>query len=139
MNAQEQPKESTAGGDASPGLLGAWRRLGGRALELVQVRLALLGTEFEAEKLRWIQALVSAVLTLLLAAAALAMLSLGLMLLCPEPLRWALALGLFALYGGLAWWQWQRAQQHLSSPGGMFAASLAELARDREALEREDA
>jgi uncharacterized membrane protein YqjE len=123
-------KETTA----APGLLGALQRLADHGLELLQLRLSLLGSELEAEKLRLFGALLGALLALLFAALALGLLSVAVVLLSPDGWRWLAALGLGLLYLGLAWLLWRRAQARLSAPGGLFAASLAELARDRDAL-----
>lgn len=127
-------EETAAAGAPAPGLLGALQRLTDHGLELLQVRLALLGSELEAEKLRLVSALLGALLALLFAALALGLLSLAVVLLCPDGWRWLAALGLGFLYVALAWALWRRAQARLSAPGGLFATSVAELARDRDAL-----
>ena len=122
--------------DAAPtgGLIGALQRLGEHGLELLQVRLSLLGTELEAEKLRLLTALLRALLALVLVALALGLLSVALVLLCPDPWRWLAALLLGLVYVGGAYGLWQKAREQMSTPGGLFAASVAELARDRDAL-----
>jgi len=94
----------------------------------------LLGSEWEAEKLRifsGVAALLSAVVVALLG---LVMLSLSLLWLAPEAWRgWvALALGLALLL--LAAWGYRGALRRLSAPSTLFAQSLAELERDRAAL-----
>ncbi len=123
--------------DAVPaaGLLVSLRRLLAHGLELVQIRVEQISLEFEAEKLRLFSALIQSLLALLLAAAALGMLSLCLLLMTPETWRWLTALGLGLLYLTLAWVCWRRAGRQLSQPGGAFAGSVAELGRDRNALE----
>lgn len=121
----------------SSGILAALQRLGTHGVELLQVRLSLLGTELEAEKLRLAQALMGVGAALLLLGLALVMLSAGALLLCPEPWRWLLALLLGLAYGLGGWLLWQRVQAGLSAPGGMFATSLAELQRDRDSLEEQ--
>ncbi|QPF75613.1 hypothetical protein G8A07_23645 [Roseateles sp. DAIF2] len=124
-----------AGSAASPnGLLDALRRLLDHGLELAQLRLSLLGTELEAEKLRLVGALLGALLALLFGGMALALLSLAVVLLSPDGWRWLAALLLGGAYLGLAWWLLQRARARLSAPGGLFATSVAELARDRDEL-----
>lgn len=119
---------------AGAGLLGSLQRLAGTVLELGQVRLELLGTELEEQKLRMGAAL-------LWAAAGIALLAVGLGVLAAAVLAvfWDSARGLaFAAllvsYGGagaLALW---RARCTLRTPAGAFAASAGELARDRAAL-----
>lgn len=126
MSEQEPP---------TAGLLAALQRLGRDGLELLQVRLSLLGTELEAEKLRLTQALLGLLLVMLLSGVALLLLSVFLILLCPAEWRWLAALLLMLAHGLGAWALWRRVQKNLSAPGGMFAASLAELQRDRETLE----
>jgi uncharacterized membrane protein YqjE len=122
-------------GAPAAGLLFSLRRFLGHGLELVQIRVEQISLEFEAEKLRLFSALIQSLLALLLAAAALGMLSLCLLLMTPEPWRWLTALILGLLYLALAWVSWRRAGRQLSQPGGAFAGSVAELGRDRNALE----
>ncbi|MCV2356973.1 phage holin family protein [Paucibacter sp. B2R-40] len=121
--------------EPAAGLLVSLRRLFGHGLELVQIRVEQISLEFEAEKLRLFGALIQSLLALLLAAAALGMLSLCLLLMTPEPWRWVTALVLGLFYLALAWICWQRAGRQLSQPGGAFAGTVAELGRDRSALE----
>lgn len=122
--------------DPSPsgGLFASLRQMSATLLEIAQVRLELFGTELEQEKLRVLDAL-------LLAGAGLVLLTVGTLLLCgfvlmlfAEGYRLA-ALGVLTVAfvaGGVLL---MRAAGHrLRGPGGMFAATLAEIARDREAL-----
>jgi len=129
-----QQQESASSSEESLGLAGRAQRLLGHGLELVQTRLDLLSTELQAEKLRLFAALAQGFLSLLLAAAALGMLSLCLLLLTPESWRWLTALGLCLLYSLAALLLWRAARQHLRQPGGPFAGSVEELSRDRSAL-----
>lgn len=116
-------------------LLAALQRLGRDGLELLQVRLSLLGTELEAEKLRLTQALMGMLLVMLLIGLTLVLASVLLILLCPAEWRWLAALLLMLAHGVGAWVLWRRVKAEMSAPGGLFAASLAELQRDRETLE----
>lgn len=122
-------------GSAGGGLFQSLRRLAATGLELVQVRLDLLGAELEQEKLRIFDALAWAAIGLLLLGLGL-LLGAGLLVaLAPEPWR-PLVLALLTLGclgGGL--WLMQRARLRLASPGGLLSASRAELARDRGALD----
>jgi uncharacterized membrane protein YqjE len=129
----EQPETARAGAP-SDGVLATLRRIAAQALELLQLRVELLSTELEAEKLRLLSAVLRGLAAVLLAIVGVAMLSIGLVGALPERLRWLGALGLGALYIGAALWFWQSARTRLSRPGGAFAATAAELARDREAL-----
>jgi uncharacterized membrane protein YqjE len=130
-----QQQDSASPSEGGLGLAGRAQRLLGHGLELLQTRLELLSTELEAEKLRLFAALAQGFLALLLAAAALGMLSLCLLLLTPESWRWLTALALCLLFGVSALVLWRGACQQLRQPGGLFASSAAELARDRSALE----
>lgn len=116
------------------GLFHSLRRLAATGLELVQVRLELLGNELQQEKLRIFDALAWAAVGLLLLGLGLLLGAALLVALSPEawrPLVLAL-LTLGCLAGGAL--LLNRARQRLASPGGVLAASRAELARDRAAL-----
>jgi uncharacterized membrane protein YqjE len=127
-----------AGSDKS-GLFSSVRQLLATGVETLRVRLELLSTELEEEKIRLFDAVLWAGLALLL-------LGMGLLFLCGlvVVLFWEshrlLALGgLAALFLGGGFWVLQTARQRLQAPGGLFATSVAELARDRETLGREPA
>ena len=116
------------------GLLVSLRRLVATALELAQVRLELIGAEIEEQKLRIVGGLVWAALGVLLVGLGL-VLAIG----CVVLLFWdgyrlqALAVLTFVFLagGGLAL---RHALARLNSAPGAFAASVAELAQDRERL-----
>lgn len=123
----------SATGPAS-GLFASLRQMLATLLEIAQVRLELFGNDLEQEKLR-----ISA--ALILAALALVLLSLGTVLLCgfvlmlvgPEHRLAALGLLTVAcLVGGLL--LLRACVQRLRAPGGMFTATLAEIAKDRGGL-----
>ena len=118
----------------SGGLLASLREMLGMLLEIAQVRVQLLGTELEQEKLRIFDAL-------LLAAVGLLLLSVGTLLLCglvlmlfAEGYRLAAlaVLTLAFLAGGVL--MLRAGGQRLRGPGGMLAGTLAELRQDRGAL-----
>lgn len=119
-----------------PGLADSLKRALERTLELARVRLELLGVELQAELLRLFAALSALLLALLLGAAALLMLGFAALLWVPVEWRAPVGLGLgLALAGGAAWsWIWARRRLAEGQP---FAASVAELARDRRALDEE--
>lgn len=119
------------GSESGRGLFWSLRRLLATLLELAQVRLELLLTELEEEKLRLFDAL-------LLAAGALVALGIGVVLLVgfvillfPESQRVAVV-GVLALllFAGSAW-ALVAARRRLRTPGGLFEATRRELARDR--------
>jgi len=81
-----QPPQGEA--QSSPtGLLGSVQRVGAQLLELAQLRVELLSTELEAEKLRLLSALSQGLIALLLGIAGISMLSLALLLLTPDAWR----------------------------------------------------
>lgn len=121
--------------EPSPGLFASLRGLAATAVGLFKTRLELLATEFEEEKLRIAGLLgygLAAVLLLLVGAVFLAVFVTVLM--------WdsnrLLVLGVFAalfLGGGLL--ALTIALRLARTPSRLFSASLAELGRDRSALE----
>jgi len=118
-------------GPPGGGLFVSLRRLIATALELAQVRLELLGTELEEQKLRILAGLVWAALGVLLLGVGLALLAGFVVLLVGEGYRLH-ALGvltlLFLAGGALVL---RHAQARLKTPPGVFAASVAELVQDR--------
>ncbi len=116
------------------GLFVSLRRLIATVLELAQVRLELIGTELEAQKLRILAGLVWAAAGVLLVGVGLALLAGFVVLLFGEGHRLQ-ALGVltlvFLIAGALAL---RHAGARLKTPPGAFAASVAELAQDRSAL-----
>jgi len=122
----------------SGGLLVSARRLLDTLLEVAQVRLELVVTEFEIEKHRWFDALVLALGALFALGVGIVLLCAWLVLLAGEAWRLHVlgALMLLFLVGGL--WALRAARARLSGTGTMFEASLAELGRDREVLRRKE-
>ncbi|WP_084382668.1 phage holin family protein [Curvibacter delicatus] len=121
------------------GLFSSVRQLLATGVETLRVRLELLSTEVEEEKLRLFDAVLWAGLALLL-------LGMGLLFLCGliVVLLWdhhrLLALGgLTVIFLGCGYWVLQIARARLRAPGGLFTSSVAELARDHSELARERA
>ena len=120
-----------SGPDVPPlGLFASLRRLLGTALELVQVRLALLGTELERAGQRLLDGL-------LWGGAALIVLGVGLLLLCAfllmlvrEDYRLAALGGLTVIFLGTAVWLLQTARSRLRNLQNLFELSLNELKQD---------
>ncbi|RYF65873.1 MAG: phage holin family protein [Comamonadaceae bacterium] len=116
------------------GLFASLRQMLGTLVEIAQVRVQLLGNELEAEKLRIAGGL-------LLAGVGLMLLTVGTVLLCALVLMLfadgyrlaALAVLTLAFIAGGALLI-RAAGSRLRNPGGMFAATLAELADDRAGL-----
>lgn len=121
-------------GPARPGLSGSLRRLLDQGLELLQVRLELIGTEIELEAQRLLDALLRAVVALLLIGLALLFAAVFVVALCWDSYRLPALAGVALCYGAAALWFLRSARTRLHQPGGSFAASVAELARDREYL-----
>ena len=115
----------------SGGLMASLRQLLGTLLEILQVRLDLISTEFELEKRRWFDALWLTALAFVCIALGLVMLCGTLMLLFWEGYRLAAAAGLTVLFLGTGTLLLAQARQRLQQPGGMFSASVRELRRDR--------
>lgn len=117
------------------GLFASLQRLLDTGLDIAQVRLQLLGTELEQEKLRLFDAFVRVALALLLIGLALVLAVAFIVLLMWDQYRLA-AVGVLALvFAAAGAWTLQRARQLASGPeDGLFALSLGELRRDREGL-----
>jgi uncharacterized membrane protein YqjE len=120
---------------ANSGLFGSLQRLLATGLEIAQVRIDLLSTEYEQEKLRVFDGLLRAALALMFVGLGLLLLAALLVALAPENLR-LLLLGLLALGSlGLGVWMALEARRVLSNPDGALPATRAELERDRSALQ----
>lgn len=123
------------GGAASGGLAQSLRRMAGTLLEIGQTRFELLATEFELEKLRLFDALVWLAFGLLLVGVGL-VLALLLLLLALQESHRAVALAVAVLLTvGAGWALIRKARRRLQGEAAPFAASRAELDRDRALLE----
>ena len=123
-----------ARGPGAAGLFGSIRQLLSSLLETAQLRLDLLSSEFQREKLRIFDGLVWAALALVFVGLGLLLLAGLLLALTPAPWR-LLLLGLLVLLClGLAAWMLAQARSRLSQPEGPLPASRAELAGDLDAL-----
>ena len=126
-----------AEGAPRAGLLASLRGLLDTGLEIVQTRLALLATEFEEEKSRLLALVVYGALALVFLAAGLVFLAIFFTVLLWDNNR-LLVLGIISslfIGGGLA--AIVAATRLARTPSRLFAASLAELAKDREAARTE--
>jgi len=120
---------------AATGLFASLRRLAGTAAGIALVRLDLLGTELQQEKLRVIGALWLACASLLMLWLALVLLVGLVVLLLWDGYRLAAVGGMALLLAGAGGWLLRMAWLRLQPPaGGAFALSLAELQRDRDSL-----
>ena len=120
--------------DPSPGVLGSLRKLAATFVAMVQTRLELLSTEAEEELVRLTRLwLLSAVALFLLALAVMGA-SLFLVVLFWETHR-LLVVGLLTLvYGAAGFAVAMHARREARARPRLFAASVAELAKDREQL-----
>jgi uncharacterized membrane protein YqjE len=116
------------------GLLASLRRLVASGLEIAQVRLELLSTELEQEKLRLFDALMWAGIGLFLLAVGTVLAVGALVLMFQEAYRLPALAAISAVFIVVAAWLLRRARDLLRQPGGLFAGSVAELSRDRESL-----
>ncbi len=119
---------------ASAGLLVSLRRLGATTLELARVRLELLGTEVERQKLSILSALLWAALGSVCVALGLVMLSTLVVLVFWDTYRLQAMAGLVFAYFIVGALMLRHAVNQIQTPSGAFAASRAELARDQAAL-----
>ncbi len=124
-----------SGSAAGAGLARSLQRLADTAVGIVQVRLALFGTELEQEKRRLYEVLLRAAIGLLLLGLALVLAIAFVVLLFDHGYRLAvvgvLALGFAA---GSAWLLRSARDRLGAGDGSTFALSLQELQRDRQGL-----
>ena len=116
------------------GIFSSIRRLLATALEMAQVRLELFGTEVELEKRRLFDGLLWGAVALMVVGVGLVLLCGFVILLFWEGYRLA-AIGVMALlFLAVGAWLMREARKRLSSPTGMFDASVAELQQDQAGL-----
>jgi len=113
------------------GLFASLRQVTATALEIVQVRLELLGTELEIEKQRFFDGL-------LIGAAAMVFFTVGMLLVCGciillfwDGYRLAAMAVLAVLFICLGVIFFIHSRRRMKSPMGMFYASATELQNDR--------
>ncbi|MDH4289756.1 MAG: phage holin family protein [Aquincola sp.] len=117
------------------GLFDSLRRLAHTALGIAEVRLELLGTELEQEKLRVAGALLLGAIAFMLLTVALLLLTGFVVLLFWDGYRLPAIAVLALLFGLAGLWALSRSRARLrASQGGPFALSLGELRRDRNGL-----
>ncbi len=131
--------EGTPGEASRAGLFASLKGLFGTSLALAQNRLQLLGVELAEERLRLLSLLTWGAIALICLAAGLVFLAVFLTVLLWDSHR-LLALGVFsALFLGAGVATLLMAMSFARAGSTLFKASLAELARDREALAQGDA
>lgn len=116
------------------GLFESLRRLSATLLEIANVRLELLVSDLELEKQRFVDALLRMLLGVLLLGLGLILFVAFVLLLVAEPHRLS-ALGVLMLLGvGGGAWLLLAARRQWRNGAPVFAATTAELRRDRAAL-----
>lgn len=130
---------SPGGAGGAGGLAASLRQLVASALELAQVRLELIGTELEAQKLRIASGLMWAALAVVLFALALVLVVVCVMIVFWDAYRLQAAIVMLLLFVGGGALAWRHAGSRLRTPPGAFAASADELRRDLDALRAADA
>ena len=116
---------------SSGGLFASLRQVTATALEMVQVRLALLGTELEFEKQRLFDGILIAAAAMVFFGVGLLLLSGLIILLFWEGYRIAAMASLALLFIGLGIVLILQSRKCLKSPMGIFYASTTELESDR--------
>ncbi len=119
---------------ANAGLLVSLRRLGATTIEIARVRLELLGTEVERQKLSILSALLWAALGSVCVAVGLVLLSGLVVLLFWDSYRLQAIAALVFAYFLIGALMLRHAVSQIQTPSGAFAASRDELARDHAAL-----
>jgi uncharacterized membrane protein YqjE len=124
--------------DARPGLYASVKGLLGTSLTLLQTRLQLLATELEEERQRLLALMLWSAIAVLALGAGLVFLAIFLTVLLWDSHR-LLVLGIFsAVFLGLGAVAVTLACNFARAASALFAASMAELGRDRAALREPD-
>lgn len=125
-----------------PGPLGALSvslsRLLATALDLITVRLALIGTEFELAAHRLFDGLLWGSVALMLMGFGIAFLSGLVMMLCWDNYRLTSVAALAACYLGAGALLLRKARAQLVSVTGVFGLSIGELQQDSKSMSKEN-
>lgn len=128
--------DSAGGTSRGTGLLDSLRRLVATLLDIVHTRVEIVATEFEEERERIRELVLFGFLALFFAGFGFLLLTLFIIVLFWDTYR-VFAVGGFALlYLGLGVLAAATLRQRLKTRPRLFAATLAELAKDRERLAR---
>ncbi|MFN3568643.1 MAG: phage holin family protein [Polaromonas sp.] len=120
---------------APPRLLASLRQLALTALAMAHTRLALAGVELEEELQRLVGLLLSLLGLLVFGLMGVLVLTFTVVLAVDAGQRVAVMAGFAIVYLGLAGWCVWRVQRMLATRPPFLQATLAEMARDREALQ----
>lgn len=120
--------------ERSAGLLASSRRLLAGVLELVQTRLEIVSGEFEEERERLQELVVYGLMSLWLISFGVIFLTLLVVVLLWEEHRYAVLGAFAALYLGLGAYALAVVRRKLRERPRLFAATIAELKKDRQSL-----
>lgn len=120
----------------SPGTLAAGKRVLVTLMSMLQTRLEMAALELGDEKARLLSLIFTGLAACLFMGFSVLMASLLLVAWFWDTYRMSALSGLAVVYGALAWLLWRRLQQALEHQPPAFSYTLAELARDRDALAR---
>jgi uncharacterized membrane protein YqjE len=118
----------------SRGLLSSLQRLITTLLEILQTRVEIIATEFEEERVRLRELVVFGVLTLFFVSVGLTLVTLFIVSLYWDTHRLQVLGGVALLYLGLGGVTGICLYRRLKSRPRLFAATVSELAKDREKL-----
>ncbi len=118
----------------SPGLLSSLQRLITTLLEILQTRVEIIATEFEEERVRLRELVVFGFLTLFFVSVGLTLVTLFIVSLYWDTHRLQVLGGVALLYLGLGGVTGICLYRRLKSRPRLFAATVSELAKDREKL-----
>lgn len=137
MNAPrpESQNADAPGADQPPRLFASLRQLLVTALGMAHTRMALAGVELEEELQRLIGLLLSMLALLVFGLMGVLMLTLLVVLAVDAAQRVAVLAIFAASYLGLGAWFWWRIQRALATRPPFLQATLAEMAKDRDALQ----
>ena len=116
------------------GIFASLQRLLSTALEIAQVRLALIGTEVEFEKRRVFDGLLWGSVALMIFGVGLVLMCGFVILLFWDGYRLAAVGSMALLFLGAGVMLMREAKRKLHHPGGIFEASISEMDRDRAEL-----
>ncbi len=118
----------------APGLFRSLRNLLDTGLEIVQNRIELIAVEYQEERSRLVGMLVAAVVGLILGTVGTVILTMAIVLACPESWRFGVTAAFGVAYLAGAVIVLLRLHQRLRQAPPPFEASLTQIKKDREWL-----
>ena len=128
------PDPASKQAPASARLLSSLQGLSATLIAIFQTRLELLATELEEEKQRMLAVLGWGAVAILMGTVACVFLAAFITVLCWDSHPLLVLSGLTLAFALACLWAVRRVKAVLQTPGGMLAASLAELQADHDAL-----